>query len=94
MKLMCLIAAPEGIAAVHSVHQDVPIYTAAVDSHLDENAYIVPGRATQGIGSSAPSEKPYESLTFDTPFCTSLKMVKIDASVAGAGEEGVYGTSL
>lgn len=48
MKLMCLIAAPEGIKAVHDVHPDVPIYTAAVDSHLDENAYIVPGLGDAG----------------------------------------------
>lgn len=48
MKLMCLIAAPEGIAAVHGVHEDVPIYTAAIDSHLDENAYIVPGLGDAG----------------------------------------------
>src|SRR5690606_11403538 len=48
IKLMCLIAAPEGIEAVHKVHPDVPIYTAAVDSHLDENAYIIPGLGDAG----------------------------------------------
>lgn len=48
IKLMCLIAAPEGIEAVHKAHPDVPIYTAAVDSHLDENAYIIPGLGDAG----------------------------------------------
>lgn len=48
MKLMCLIAAPEGIDAVHRAHPDVPIYTASVDSHLDENAFIVPGLGDAG----------------------------------------------
>lgn len=48
IKMMCLIAAPEGIAAFHSAHPDVPIYTAAVDSHLDERAFIVPGLGDAG----------------------------------------------
>jgi len=48
IKLMCLIAAPEGIAAVQQAHPDVSIYTAAIDSHLDEHAYIVPGLGDAG----------------------------------------------
>ena len=47
-KFLCLIAAPEGIAAVHKLHPDVPIYCAAVDSHLNEHAYIVPGLGDAG----------------------------------------------
>ena|SRR5690554_2772130 len=48
IKLMCLIAAPEGIQAVHSVHDDVDIFVAAVDSHLNEHGYIVPGLGDAG----------------------------------------------
>jgi uracil phosphoribosyltransferase len=43
-----LIAAPEGVRAVQEAHPDVPIYLAAVDSHLDENKYIVPGLGDAG----------------------------------------------
>src|SRR6516162_4542129 len=38
-----LIAAPEGVRALQDAHPEVPIYLAALDSHLDENKYIVPG---------------------------------------------------
>lgn len=48
IKLMCLIAAPEGIKTVHAAHPDVDIFTAAVDSHLNELAYIVPGLGDAG----------------------------------------------
>lgn len=48
IKLMCLIAAPEGVAAVQEVHDDVEIYTAAIDSHLNEHGYIVPGLGDAG----------------------------------------------
>lgn len=48
VKLMCLVAAPEGIKKIHEVHPDVRIYTAAVDSHLNENGYIVPGLGDAG----------------------------------------------
>ncbi|MCR5070353.1 MAG: uracil phosphoribosyltransferase, partial [Bacteroidales bacterium] len=43
VKLMCLVAAPEGIAKVQKAHPDVDIYVAAIDERLNENAYIVPG---------------------------------------------------
>jgi uracil phosphoribosyltransferase len=42
LELVCLVAAPEGIAAVEVAHPDVPIWAAAVDRELDENAYIRP----------------------------------------------------
>ena len=45
---MCLVAVPEGIAKVQAVHPDVDIYVAAVDDHLNENAYIVPGLGDAG----------------------------------------------
>lgn len=48
IKLMCLIAAPEGINAVCSAHPDVDIYTAAVDEYLNDHAYIVPGLGDAG----------------------------------------------
>jgi len=48
IKLVCLIAAPEGIANVHAHHPDVDIFTAAIDSHLNEHAYIVPGLGDAG----------------------------------------------
>lgn len=46
--MMAIIAAPEGVGEVHRQHPDVPVYTAAVDDHLDENAYIVPGLGDAG----------------------------------------------
>ncbi|MBT9152387.1 MAG: Uracil phosphoribosyltransferase [Firmicutes bacterium] len=48
IKLVCLIAAPEGIATVHKSHPEVEIYTAAIDSHLNAHAYIVPGLGDAG----------------------------------------------
>jgi uracil phosphoribosyltransferase len=43
-----LVAAPEGVRAFHEAHPNVPLYTAALDDHLDENAYIVPGLGDAG----------------------------------------------
>lgn len=43
IRLMCLVAAPEGVAKVQQEHPDVDIYVAALDECLNENAYIVPG---------------------------------------------------
>lgn len=48
IKLMCLVAAPEGIARVQKEHPDVDIFVAAVDDCLNENAYIVPGLGDAG----------------------------------------------
>jgi uracil phosphoribosyltransferase len=48
IKLMCLIAAPEGINAVQEAHPDVDIYVAAIDECLNEHAYIVPGLGDAG----------------------------------------------
>jgi len=48
LELVCLVAAPQGIEAVHAAHPDVPIWTAAVDRELDENAYIRPGLGDAG----------------------------------------------
>lgn len=46
--LMCLIAAPEGIAVIEEDHPDVDIFIAGKDSHLNEHAYIVPGLGDAG----------------------------------------------
>ena len=48
IKLMCLIAAPEGIEAVQKAHPDVDIYVAAIDEKLYEHGYIVPGLGDAG----------------------------------------------
>lgn len=48
IKLMVLIAAPEGIKAVMNAHPDVDIYTASIDEKLNENGYIVPGLGDAG----------------------------------------------
>ncbi|MEQ9641146.1 MAG: uracil phosphoribosyltransferase [Alphaproteobacteria bacterium] len=48
IKFVCLLAAPEGIEAFHEAHPDVPIITAAIDSHLNDHGYIVPGLGDAG----------------------------------------------
>ena len=48
LALVCLVVAPEGLAAVEQHHPDVGIWTAAVDRELDENAYIRPGLGDAG----------------------------------------------
>ncbi|MDF2720357.1 MAG: uracil phosphoribosyltransferase [Paenibacillus sp.] len=48
MKLMCLIAAPEGITAMQEAHPDVDIYVAAIDECLNDHGYIVPGLGDAG----------------------------------------------
>ena len=48
IRLMCLVAAPEGVAKVQEDHPDVDIYSAALDDRLNEHAYIVPGLGDAG----------------------------------------------
>jgi uracil phosphoribosyltransferase len=48
IRFLCLLAAPEGIARMKEAHPDVPIVTASIDSHLNENGYIVPGLGDAG----------------------------------------------
>ena len=45
---MGIIAAPEGLAALQKAHPDVDIYVAALDDHLNEHGYIVPGLGDAG----------------------------------------------
>ena len=48
IKFVCIVACPEGIAALHGAHPDVPIFTAAVDRQLNDHAYILPGLGDAG----------------------------------------------
>ncbi len=48
IRLMVLIAAPEGIRRLHAAYPDVAVYTAAVDDHLNDHGYIVPGLGDAG----------------------------------------------
>ncbi|HVN14619.1 MAG TPA: uracil phosphoribosyltransferase [Anaerolineales bacterium] len=48
IKFVGLIGAPEGIKAMQSAHPDIPIHLAAIDDHLNERAYIVPGLGDAG----------------------------------------------
>jgi uracil phosphoribosyltransferase len=48
IRVLCLLAAPEGIARMKEAHPDVPIVTAAVDEKLNEHGYIVPGLGDAG----------------------------------------------
>ncbi len=48
IKLMCIIAAPEGVKAVREAHPDVDIYVASLDEKLNEKGYIVPGLGDAG----------------------------------------------
>jgi len=48
LKFACLLAAPEGIKAFNTAHPDVHIFTAAIDDHLDDHGYIVPGLGDAG----------------------------------------------
>ncbi|WP_420067916.1 uracil phosphoribosyltransferase [Actinobacillus pleuropneumoniae] len=48
IKVLVLVAAPEGIKALEAAHPDVELYTASIDSHLNEHGYIVPGLGDAG----------------------------------------------
>jgi uracil phosphoribosyltransferase len=48
LRYLCLLAAPEGVAKFTAAHPDVPVFTAAIDSHLNEIGYIVPGLGDAG----------------------------------------------
>ncbi len=48
IRFVCLLAAPEGIKRFRAEHPDVPVFTAAVDSHLNDHGYIVPGLGDAG----------------------------------------------
>lgn len=48
IKLLCVVAAPEGVRAVHASHPDVPVYSAALDRELNASGYILPGLGDAG----------------------------------------------
>lgn len=48
IKFVCLLAAPEGVKEMQAHHPDVPIFTASLDSHLNDHGYIVPGLGDAG----------------------------------------------
>ncbi|MBC5713877.1 uracil phosphoribosyltransferase [Roseburia sp. BX1005] len=48
IRLMCIIAAPEGVKRMQEAHPDVDVYIGALDDHLNENCYIVPGLGDAG----------------------------------------------
>jgi uracil phosphoribosyltransferase len=48
LRFVCLLAAPEGIEKFTKAHPDVPVWTAAIDSHLNDHGYIVPGLGDAG----------------------------------------------
>ena len=48
IKLMCLVAAPQGVQEINKQHPDVRIFVAALDDKLNENGYIVPGLGDAG----------------------------------------------
>ncbi|MFQ5492018.1 MAG: uracil phosphoribosyltransferase [Phycisphaerae bacterium] len=48
IKVLCLVASPEGIECLNSCHQDVAVFTAAVDDRLDDNGFILPGLGDAG----------------------------------------------
>lgn len=48
LRFLCLLAAPEGLERFAGAHPDVPVYTAAIDDHLNEKGYIIPGLGDAG----------------------------------------------
>ena len=48
IKFLCLLSAPEGIRTFREAHPDVPVFTAAIDDHLNDHGYIVPGLGDAG----------------------------------------------
>ena len=48
IKFVCLLTCPEGLKTFHEHHPDVPVYTAAIDGHLNDHGYIVPGLGDAG----------------------------------------------
>lgn len=48
IRFLALVAAPEGVKAFHAVHPTVPVYVAGLDTHLNQDAYIVPGLGDAG----------------------------------------------
>lgn len=58
IRFLCLIAAPEGVTRFAAAFPEIPVFAAALDSHLDENAYIVPGLGDAGDRLYGTSDAP------------------------------------
>jgi uracil phosphoribosyltransferase len=58
IRLMVLVAAPEGVRNLEESHPDVPVYTAALDERLNEKAYILPGLGDAGDRLFGTNERP------------------------------------
>jgi len=48
IRVLCLVAAPEGLKRITTAYPEVEIYVAAIDSHLNEHGYIIPGLGDAG----------------------------------------------
>ena len=48
IRFVCLLAAPEGVKSLREAHPEIPIFTASIDSHLNDHGYIVPGLGDAG----------------------------------------------
>lgn len=48
IKFLCLLASPEGVKTFRDAHPDVPVFTAAIDNHLNDHGYIIPGLGDAG----------------------------------------------
>jgi len=48
IRVVCMIASPEGVERLRGIHPDVKLWTAAIDDHLDADAYIIPGLGDAG----------------------------------------------
>lgn len=57
IRMLCIVAAPEGLKSLTEKDPDVHIYTCAIDDHLNEAAYIVPGPVTPATASTARSSR-------------------------------------
>jgi uracil phosphoribosyltransferase len=48
IRFVCLVASPEGVERLRGAHPDVPLWTAAIDDHLNDDAFIIPGLGDAG----------------------------------------------
>ena len=84
IKLMCLIAAPEGVEAVQEAHPDVDIYLAALDSHLNDHGYIVPGLGDAG--------RPHVRHQISSRHCRCINLYRSEQFVAKLKVMTIFGT--
>src|SRR4029077_15890444 len=82
IRLVCLLAAPEGIAALARAHPEVRVFTAAVDTRLNDHGYIVPGLGDAGDRTSGTQRRTLP-MTFSV---TGGYSSKVSEYVAGRPE--------